>query len=268
MNMRVAIVDGLQGTGTRFMLVAGPDSMTHYVFQQGIYEPEPIKLAKALIGDSDALVLDIGANMGSYVIPLAKVCPNARFVCFEAQRPVYYQLCGNIFLNGLQKNVQAVQVALGNPEKEGETIEVPFFDLATNKYIGSTSLIPDKTKFLPDLPAPMFNETLPLKKLDDLIQEHVSLIKLDVEGMEYDVLMGARDLIKKDKPYIILECHQPKNEFLEQTANDIKQLMADLNYNMYTLFDNQSYGNFLGIDASKDDGQATRLGMQKGRLSA
>ena len=54
------------------------------------------------------LVLDIGANLGAYAIPVAKKIASARGVvyAYEPQRIVYYQLCGNIFLNSLD-NVHA-----------------------------------------------------------------------------------------------------------------------------------------------------------------
>ena len=51
------------------------------------------------------------------------------------------------------------------------------------------------------------NTTVKTVKLDDFIQEQVSLIKLDVEGSEYATLNGAKRIIKEDKPFLAISIY-------------------------------------------------------------
>ena len=60
-------------------------------------------------------ILDIGANMGTFTLPLAYYNPKYVFVCFEPQRMVFNQLCGNLAINGIQ-NVHTINCGLGESE--------------------------------------------------------------------------------------------------------------------------------------------------------
>ena len=105
--------------------------------ESGFFEGHNVaKAAELLRGQDDGTILDIGANMGSFTIPLAFYNPQFDFVCFEPQRMVYYQLCGNVALNKLKK-VVAHNVGLG--ETEGwVNLQVPDYDNEEN--IGAFSL--------------------------------------------------------------------------------------------------------------------------------
>jgi FkbM family methyltransferase len=160
-------------------------------------------LAKLLI-DIDSkqpLVLDIGSNMGTFAVPVAKhiESKNGTLHCFEPQRIVYYQLCGNIFLNRIE-NAYVHNVALSN-DVEIRQIEPLNFDLAWN--IGGYSLLPNQD---PQEKSSKM-DACSFQKLDDFpIDGHVSLIKLDVEGMEIDVLHGGLKRLAADGfPPILFE---------------------------------------------------------------
>ena len=58
------------------------------------------------------------------------------------------------------------------------------------------------------------------------------LIHLDVEGLEYEVMMGAKRTIERDQPYLIFECHikLETNMLLE-----IKSYLLNLNYQIYMI---------------------------------
>ncbi len=48
--------------------------------------------------------------------------------------------------------------------------------------------------------------------LDSITMGRVDLIKLDVEGAEQDVLEGARELLDRDRPYVICSYEHPSND--------------------------------------------------------
>ena len=73
-----------------------------------------------------------------------------------------------------------------------------------------------------------------IKKLDDFNLDNISLIKIDVENMEIKVLEGAINIIRKNKPSLLMECHI-MNEFL--LSNIWKIMENELNYK-YTKINN------------------------------
>ena len=66
-----------------------------------------------------------------------------------------------------------------------------------------------------------------LRRLDDLISDDIKIdfIKIDVEGGEYDVLRGALDLLKRDKPYIVFEFGLGASDFYGTKPEEIYQLL-------------------------------------------
>jgi FkbM family methyltransferase len=66
-------------------------------------------------------------------------------------------------------------------------------------------------------------------RLDSLAQEKVDCIKIDVEGLEYEVLLGAIDTIKKNKPSILLDFH-PKHGV---DVDSVKGLLREWGYETY-----------------------------------
>jgi FkbM family methyltransferase len=70
-------------------------------------------------------------------------------------------------------------------------------------------------------------------KLDSILKErkyNVSFIKVDVEGLEMEVIKGAVEMIKLDKPYIVLEADMPENGRPSKRAYELQEFMKSLNY--------------------------------------
>ena len=87
--------------GHQYLVFKGNDLISN-AMKQGGYEIEVFALSQKLLEKhKDGVVLDIGANLGSFTIPLAKTNPHLTFHSFEVQRVIYYQLCANVFINGL-----------------------------------------------------------------------------------------------------------------------------------------------------------------------
>lgn len=145
-----------------------------------------------------AVVVEAGANMGAITVPLARhVGPDGTVFAFEPQRLTHQQLCANIALNGLT-NVYALWAGCG--AAPGMMI-VPVLDPdAAAANIGGL-----------DIRGHTQGDPVGIKTIDGLELERCDLIKADVEGMERDVLAGARETIKRCRPILYVENDRPEN---------------------------------------------------------
>lgn len=171
--------------------------------RNGGYEKELQSLSSELLRDfTDGIVVDIGANLGSYIVPLAKQHPHLQFEAFEPQRIVYYQLCANTFLNRLS-NVYAHNVGLSN-ENHITNYVLPNYSEETN--IGAFSIDFD-TRFKEyEVKSEGVAERMIIIPLDAMQYEKIRLIKIDVEGHELQVLLGAEHTLRENNyPPIIFE---------------------------------------------------------------
>jgi FkbM family methyltransferase len=171
--------------------------------RSGGYEKELQELStKLLEGHTEGIVLDIGANLGSYVVPLARHHAHLQFEVFEPQRIIYYQLCANIFLNRLS-NVYAHNVGLSN-DKRINTYVLPNYAEETN--IGAFSIDFDTRAKDYEVKSEGVTERMIIIPLDSMQYEKVRLIKIDVEGHELSVLLGAEHTLRENNyPPIIFE---------------------------------------------------------------
>ena len=185
-----------------YALFKHSDIVSNHV-RAGGYEKELQDLSsKLLAGHTDGIVLDIGANLGSYVVPLAKQHPQFQFEVFEPQRIIYYQLCANIFLNRLS-NVYAHNVGVSN-EMRITSYVLPNYAEETN--IGAFSIDFETRAKDYEVKTEGVTERMPIINLDSMQYEKVRLIKIDVEGHELQVLQGAEyTLSENGMPPIIFE---------------------------------------------------------------
>ncbi len=160
-------------------------------------EDEQVMLAR-MVRPGD-IVVEAGANLGSRTVPLAqKVGPTGAVIAFEPQRFVYQIMCANVALNELT-NVRAQNAAVG--EAPG-VLDVPAISYSTPNNFGGVSLDGVSTA---KVSANVAAEKVPVVTIDSLNLPHMRLLKIDVEGMERAVLAGARETIKRCRPFLYFE---------------------------------------------------------------
>lgn len=175
-------------------------------------EPE-LLLLRALVRAGD-VVIDIGANIGTHVIPLANMVGNTgRVYAFEPQRTLFQALCGNVALNGIG-NVWAFPKAVGASSGEVELPNLPSPDTPFN--FGAVPL-----------GKPGSGEKVELVTVDSLDLSACRLIKIDVEGMEAEVLEGAKKTVTSLQPYLFVE-----NNTLDKASRTIEAIFR-MDYRAY-----------------------------------
>jgi len=166
----------------------------------GTWAEQEIELLKQFL-EEGATVVDVGANIGSHTLAFCRIVgERGRVYSFEPQRLIYQTLVGNIALNSIT-NAYCYCQAVG---KEIGTVRVPVLDVNTPCNFGAMSLV--GSSVIKKTSATEY-EVVPLVTLDSLNLPACHLIKADVEGMEIDVILGARETIKKYQPILFLECH-------------------------------------------------------------
>jgi len=205
-NPNVSILDCAIG---RYMVYSTHDSLGAILLSQGVHEPSVLQLSELIVKNSSGKnILDIGANIGTYSIPMAVKFPEKNIYSFELQRNVYYQLCGNVFLNRI-KNIHAINKGVSSTSG---IIEVNTVDYEKCWNIGGYSIDKvamqaDRTDFPNDAISGVENaELIHLDNLIDQIKD-VGLIKLDIEGHEIEALKGGMNFLSANGyPPIIFEC--------------------------------------------------------------
>jgi len=137
------------------------------------------------------LVVEAGANFGAHTVAMAKmVDKQGCIVAFEPQRLVYQAMVANVALNSLS-NVVAIQAGLG---AYSGAIKVPVLNPEKGHNFGGFNISNHKV-----------GEEVPVKTIDSLNLSSCRLIKVDVEGMECEVLEGARNTITRLRPALYVE---------------------------------------------------------------
>jgi FkbM family methyltransferase len=158
------------------------------------------------------LVVEVGSNIGAHTVHLAKlVGENGGVVAFEAQRVIFQMLCANLALNGIE-NTDAKCMAVGAAPGE---IMVPRLDYRGDNNFGGISLGGDD------------GDAVEMIAIDNLLLPACHLMKIDVEGMEKQVLEGARQTIGRFRPYLYVE-----DDRIDKHAELITTLF-DLEYRLW-----------------------------------
>jgi FkbM family methyltransferase len=157
-------------------------------------------------------VVDIGANIGAHTLGFARaVGEMGNVIAFEPQRVVFETLCANLALNALF-HVRPLMSGVG---RERGAAALPAIDPRQKRNFGGISLGAAGT------------EAVPVTPLDALGLKACHLVKIDVEGMEGDVIAGAAETIGRCRPLLYLE-----NDRRDKSAALIAQAMG-LGYRLY-----------------------------------
>ena len=146
------------------------------------------------------VALDVGANIGTMTVPLAKrVGPDGLVLAFEPQRPPFACLLGNCALTHVLRQTRCFNVAVSN---DTQPVQVPTLTLDKPFNVGGVRIgDPAYDAATQDLP----REVVPCVTLDQFDLPRVDLIKIDVEAMEAKVLAGAARTIDRCRPVIFAE---------------------------------------------------------------
>jgi FkbM family methyltransferase len=177
------------------------------------WERHVIQVLEKHVREGD-VALDVGAYIGTHTLVLSRlVGPRGRVLAFEPQYKAYQELLVNLDLNDV-RNVRAEMVALGS------TNQRVTMNAARDDNEGGTAIGAGGNR-------------VEIRSLDSYRLDKVSLIKIDVEGFEREVLEGARQTILRHQPVIVLEIQggdRSPEEIAKGNAGRVLRLLAEYGY--------------------------------------
>ncbi|MDC7788250.1 FkbM family methyltransferase [Rhodoplanes sp. TEM] len=207
------------------------------LLQRSVYDPDEVDIAVKLLqlrrqyfGDG-VVAIDCGANIGVHTIEWAKAMHGwGEVLAFEAQERIFYALAGNITMNNCF-NARAVWAAVG---AQDGSITVPQPNYLVPSSFGSLEIRKrETTEFIGqeiDYADGHGVETR-LLALDGLSPERLDLLKIDVEGMELEVLKGADETLRRCRPQVIVEA-------IKSDEAALRDRLAALGYQVFPMGNN------------------------------
>jgi len=147
----------------------------------------------------NAISIDVGANVGALTLLMAKIATQGTVIAIEPGPVIFERLKANIELNpDLSARIIAYQIGVG---KEGGDL---FWNEDANNR-GNAGLLQNSGIVVPVVTLDSLVEPLGLEALD--------FIKIDVEGMEHEVIRGALQTISRFRPLVYFETLEAFREF-------------------------------------------------------
>jgi len=173
------------------------------IVKNDFYELDLLKKVEKYI-PKGTNILDIGSNIGNHIIYFSKILGARKVYGFEPQKNVFEILKKNIELNKLERKTQIFNFGLGKEESSAKLDEIE------KNNCGGNSI--KKAK----------EGDLKIKVLDKLfIKDKINFIKIDTEGFEKDVLLGAKKTIQKNNPVVWVEVDRNNKDFVNKYFTEL-----------------------------------------------
>lgn len=189
------------------------DTIQKKIFvSKNFYEIELLTALKSLTNlCQDVTFIDIGANIGNHSIYFGKVL-NSKVFSFEPFEKSFNKLLKNFEANELI-NAKAFNIALGSKNCQG----------IISGNINGNNLGGLKVKNITD-------GNIIISKFDDIYESgeiqlsQYNIVKIDVEGAEYDVLCGAEKFLRRFRPILAIEISSDRSFVF------VKKLLHEIGY--------------------------------------
>ena len=214
--------------GARFVC-SHENYIERMLMQDGHFEPESTAATMRAVAPG-AVTIDVGANVGFYSLLLAKcVGPQGAVHAFEPTRWAYERCLRNLALNrSLAESVVLNHAGLLAEERAGyEAIE---------------------SRFSARILARQKREQLRFLTLDRYCAERgitrIDFMKVDVDGYDYQVIAGARNILRQSNATLLCELHAPSLIAHGSSVAEYIALLSDLGYSRSEVFDGPLRGTF------------------------
>lgn len=195
----------------------------HQLYYRAAFERQEIDFCEKLLSEiPDPVFLDVGANIGVHSLCWATRNVSLRGQLFEPAKATAELLRRNITRNGLSDRLKVHELALSSRSGEAS-----FFECSDNAF----SSLKDTHRM-----EVVAQTRVPVVTLDEWASSNnlnsVDLIKIDVEGLEHDVVLGAQSVLKAYRPHLFVEIFG--GQYSNPNPSATIELIRGLGYEAYT----------------------------------
>lgn len=199
------------GRDIRFFVVDPQDSIQSVQLSGGFYEQEELEIIEQFWRPDGAYV-DIGSNVGNHAIYVEKFLGTEKVILFECNPIALDILRINLLLNGCRKvDDRYLGLAVGRGAGRADVVDNPY----AHNLGGAAVRLSEGGK-------------VPIISADEaLASERVAFVKIDVEGMEMEVLAGMERTISRWAPNIFVEVdNRNSDQFFDWVGRSIYNIMG------------------------------------------
>ena len=241
------------GRGGERMFLDLNQHIDYRFFFWGYFDDLPKRLITKMGSRRDVLFIDVGANIGMISIPIA--LSGNETISIEPLPHHINRFNENLSLNPAAK-LLLIQSAVGERNCDNDVKTLTIFSPPGNS--GASSFDPNWNPSVD----PSETYEVPLASLDELCGEILKtksfseiLMKIDVEGMELEVLSGSQEVMENYRPVIliewkpntkVLEKHQKLEDFLTNNSYKLQEINSSQSKIVESDFDpHKMYENLL-----------------------
>jgi FkbM family methyltransferase len=224
-----------EGEELTFFVLDRGDVIQHHYLQGRLFEEDELRIIARYFPPGGVFV-DIGANVGNHSIFASRFLHARKVIAFEPHPTAAFLLKANVALNRLADRIDTSHLGIGLCDRDSQADAV-----LIEGNLGATRLraSADEGAF----------QVVPGDAL--LADRSIDFIKIDVEGMEIEVLRGLGRTITQQRPAILVEVDNPNTEsFITWVrANQYICKYCSTGRVWDTLPDYAGYANFLIVPA-------------------
>jgi len=178
-----------------------------------------------------SVCVDVGANLGYVSVYLSK---RSKWVySLEPQPAVFLQLCCNLFLNQCM-NVTPIPAAASE-----HATRLRFADYQSG-WVGTSDF--SRYEAIRSIGSISLQEshegTMKGERLDRLVTDHVDFVKIDAQGADIDVILGADGMVERDRPIIVFEYEEDLSRInYGRTLSDLEEFLRRHRYARREIFE-------------------------------
>ncbi len=217
--------------GLSFRVVPN-DQISRAVYISSTYEPNALLVLKRFL-QAGGVFLDVGANAGVFSLVASRyVGPDGHVYSFEPSEREHHRLCDAIQLNQLEGVITPIRAAVG--AAGGHVM----LRVASEPHGGHNTL---GSQFSYGDVATSRLERVEMMTLDDFDRRQalprVDVIKLDIEGAEAAALAGARSVLRRHRPVLVIEVFSRSLATNNASVAEIQEHLRNADYRVFTIDD-------------------------------
>ncbi len=190
-----------------------------------IYSNGEMMVLKKISKFNPSIIIDGGANVGNYALMVTKIIPKCKIYAFEPVKSTFHKLTENV------RDYSWIHPIMSGLFKEDCSKEINLFVTDEHSSLYTTQVLSEISNHTQTIKLVRGDSFLVLKNIDS-----IDFLKLDIEGAEYDALMGFENSIKSGKVKAIQFEYGPINITSRKLLIDFYNFFEANNYLVGKIF--------------------------------